>query len=551
MNLKNSTDRLYLVFVGIAFVILLIGLGSYGLAESSEARYAEISREMLLSTDYLNPQLLGIFHFHKPPVTYYITTLGYQIFGINEFGARFFLQVSIAIQLLLVYGLANLLFKNRKVAFFSGLIYFSMPIVLISSRNLTTDAFLTTFVMAAIFCWQYYLNRGKLLFLYLFYLFLGLALLTKGPVALLFILVYIIAEKIIYKQGTRLNIHHIIGILLCLGLAVSWFAAVMIHNPKLWTYFIEKQIAGRITGNSFSERSEPFWFYIPILIGLLLPWVMGMIPNFQNRVKSLAHTSREIRLLLVSSLLLFITFSIFSTKLILYILPIFWMIAIFIGSQLAQISKISRKIINISYLVILSVLALSLLIIRFGSLEIIKVSTSAIIIGLLVTIATYLVFFFINGNKKYKPALIAAMFGAAIILISSAVLRNNSPIINSTRHMTRFINDIAEDEQKTILVYDYLLTSIPFYTDANYITIFDGNRTADREIQFQNDEKWKEQLWDLKDESSVSKLKNLSGKPNTFLIIKNKRILNNNIGFFKSSFKNKKEYPKWTIYYNK
>ena len=551
VNLKNSTNRLYLVFVILAFVILLIGLGSYGLAESSEARYAEISREMLLSGDYLNPQLLGIFHFHKPPITYYITTLGYHIFGINEFGARFFLQVAIAIQLLLVYGLANLLFRNRKVAFFSGLIYFSMPIVLISSRNLTTDAFLTTFVMAAIFCWQYYLNREKILFLYLFYMFVGLALLTKGPVALLFILVYIIAQKIIYKQGSRLNIHHVIGILLCLGLAISWFAAVMIENPKLWTYFVEKQIAGRITGNSFSERSEPFWFYIPILIGLLLPWIMGIIPKFSKKVKSLAHTSRENRLLLITSLLLFITFSVFSTKLILYILPIFWMIAIFIGSQLAQISKRSGKIINISYLVILNVLALSLLIIRFGSFEIIKVSTSAIIIALLVTIATYLFYFFINGNKKYKPALIAAMFGASIILISSAVLKINSPTINSTRHMAEFINNISKNEEKTILVYDYRLSSIPFYSDANFITIFDGNRTADREIQFQNDEKWKEHLWNLKDESSVSKLENLSAKPNTFLIMKNKRILNNNIGFFQRSFKYKKEYPKWTIYYNK
>ena len=67
MTLKNTTDRFYLLFICLAFFCLIIGLGSYGLAESSEARYAEISREMFLSGDYLNPQLLGIFHFHKPP----------------------------------------------------------------------------------------------------------------------------------------------------------------------------------------------------------------------------------------------------------------------------------------------------------------------------------------------------------------------------------------------------------------------------------------------------------------------------------------------------
>ena len=129
MKSKNIIDRYYLLFLCIVWIVLIVGLGNYGLAETSEARYAEISREMFLSGDYLNPKLLGIFHFHKPPITYYITTLGYRIFGVNEFGARFFLQIAIVIQLVLVYRLANLLYKDKRIAFMAGLIYFSFPIV--------------------------------------------------------------------------------------------------------------------------------------------------------------------------------------------------------------------------------------------------------------------------------------------------------------------------------------------------------------------------------------------------------------------------------------
>jgi len=76
--------------------------GTWGLTETSEARYAQISKEMFTSGDYLHPTLLGIQHYHKPPVTYYITSLGYSIFGANETGARFFLAIALLIQLLFI-----------------------------------------------------------------------------------------------------------------------------------------------------------------------------------------------------------------------------------------------------------------------------------------------------------------------------------------------------------------------------------------------------------------------------------------------------------------
>ena len=95
-------NRFYFILL-VIFVVLNIGLGSWGLAETSEARYAEIGREMALSGDYLHPTLLGIQHYHKPPVTYYITAIGYKIFGINEFGARFFLSVSLILQMFFVF----------------------------------------------------------------------------------------------------------------------------------------------------------------------------------------------------------------------------------------------------------------------------------------------------------------------------------------------------------------------------------------------------------------------------------------------------------------
>ena len=90
--------------MAIALIALLFNLDSYSVLEASEARYAEISREMFRSANLLQPTLLNIFHFHKPPVTFWLTGIGFQLFGVNAFGARFWLQLSLILQGILIYA---------------------------------------------------------------------------------------------------------------------------------------------------------------------------------------------------------------------------------------------------------------------------------------------------------------------------------------------------------------------------------------------------------------------------------------------------------------
>ena len=550
MTFKNSIDRYYILFLCIAFVALILGLGSYGLAETSEARYAEISREMFVYGDYLNPELLGIFHFHKPPIAYYLTALGYQLFGVNEFGARFFLQVAIIIQLLLVYRLADLLYKNKWVAFMAGLIYFSLPIVLISSRNLTTDAFLTTFIIASIYCWQVYSDKAKILFLYFFYALVGIALLTKGPVALLFVAVYIAVSKIILKKGLRLSVHHVLGILLCIGIGASWYVLVMLENPKLWDYFIQKQLISRMNSNSFN-RSKPFWFYLPLILVMLLPWLLALVPRFKSHLKSIPGQEPVTKILLYSSVVLFILFSIFSTKLILYILPVFWMPAIIIAAEIKKATQRSLNIINIVHASLLVLLLLGMVVCWKTQPEFVQISTLSLLIAFGCLIAFSTIFSVMENEHYFKPVILAAVFGVSLVLISDSVMAHNSALTNSTKDMVRFIDHVSKDKEKTIFVYDYLLTSIPFYTNDHFITLKSTHNTTDREVQFENDNSWKEGLWDIKNDSTILRLSTLSRKRNTYLLLRKKDHLKPELAFLKENFNGLKEYPKWTLYYHK
>lgn len=51
-----------------AFILMNFNLGKWGIMETSEAKYAKISKEMVENKDYLHPKLLGIYHYHKPPM---------------------------------------------------------------------------------------------------------------------------------------------------------------------------------------------------------------------------------------------------------------------------------------------------------------------------------------------------------------------------------------------------------------------------------------------------------------------------------------------------
>ncbi|HBT08908.1 MAG TPA: UDP-phosphate alpha-4-amino-4-deoxy-L-arabinose arabinosyl transferase, partial [Leeuwenhoekiella sp.] len=117
------------------------------------------------------------------------------------------------------------------------------------------------------------------------------------------------------------------GFILCFALGASWYFLVAYQNPKLWDYFVHKQVLSRINADAFN-RSKPFWYYLPIVFGLLLPWLVGLLPSLRRKLKRPFKHPKELQVLWISVLLLLAIFSAFTTKLIMYILPAFWMLAI-------------------------------------------------------------------------------------------------------------------------------------------------------------------------------------------------------------------------------
>ena len=528
----------------ISAILLLFNSGKWGVIETSEARYAEISREMLVNNDYINPKLLDINHYHKPPITYYITVLGYKIFGVGAFSARFFLQIAILIQLILIYNITILLFDDKKIALAAVLIYFSLPLVLISSRNLTTDAYLNTFILTSIYLWIKYNANSKPFLLYFFYLTLGLIFETKGPVGLIFPILFIVIHKIVFKEKFKMNWHHVFGFILFVLIAMSWYLALIASNENILDYFINRQLKDRMISNSFN-RSKPFWYYLVTVPLLALPWFIILMVQLKSSFQKIIKEQKMKLVLYVVILVILVLFSAFKTKLILYVLPMFGFIAILSAKMLSDISQKSLTIYNYALIGLGILFLLSLLFLNVVGLDFHFNIVHAIILCITGSVILFLILKHQSGYLK--TAFLSYLFGGLLLLGGNGVLAQNEDLLNSTKPATDFIEHELSDI-KTIVVYNYLMPSVKFNSNKKVITLNNGHNTVQRETQFETDIKWKDHLIDLKTESGQQQADSIL-KHESVLISRRREVLPDYLDFLNHAPYQKKVFGKWVIYY--
>ncbi|NVK53799.1 MAG: lipid-A-disaccharide synthase N-terminal domain-containing protein [Flavobacteriaceae bacterium] len=489
---KVKTYRMGL-FLGVTAFFLFFNLNSWSVTESSEARYAQISKEMLQTGDWMHPQLIGIYHYHKPPMTYWITALSYKIFGVNPFAARFFLQIAILIQLFLVYRIGILLWKDKNKSFKAALLYASFPVVIIGGRALTTDAYLATFILAALFFWFRYLQRRENWDLIFMNLFLGLGFLTKGPVVLIVPVVLWVHQIVFSSSKIRFNASSLLGLLLFLIIGLSWFLMLWIEDSRFLDYFVFKHTIERFATNTFS-RSQPFWFYIVILLLLAFPWFIILLSKsktvFQKKYSLLSRFW-----IWVFVPLLF--FSISQSKLVLYILPIFGGLAFGAVEVWGGLKESTQKRWENAQTVFQVLIVLALFISPVFE-EVLHLSAKFYFLG--VILLSLLLGLYLSGIKTSDKALLSAwMFTMMITAMSAYVFSNNPGMVNDTRRVVDWIEEHTPPSER-IVIFDKRLPSIPFKTERSVISIYAGDESLNRETQFQKNEDWKKSLINLKDQ---------------------------------------------------
>lgn len=526
----------------VLFLLLLYNLGGWGVIETSEARYAEISREMWLSGDWLHPRLLGIQHYHKPPVTYIVSALGMGLFEPSAFGARFFLQLSLLLQIWLVYLVGKLIFKDSRQALLAAVVYLSIPAVLLSARNLTTDSFLTTFELAAVWAWLRYKIDAKAAWLYFFYLLLALAFLTKGPVGLIFPVLAAIGFGHNYTSRYRqfLGWHHLPALLLFLVLGSSWYVYLMLQDPAFVDYFLFKHTVQRYANPDTFGRSKPWWFYLVLAPALSLPWSAILLVKFK-KLKELPTPLKRLFILWILVPLVFFSFS--GSKLILYILPLFAGQALLTSWLLTNLSTEAMWKATRGSMIHFAILALALLVAPLLPVGV-QLPWWALAFPVLI-----LAGLFILWRKPWphqqKLMYSALLFTLLLLPYSTHLMGSNPDFTNGSRPVAEAI-EAHSLQKRPILVYNRLLPSLAFELNKEIISLKDDSNKLEREIQFEQDEQWREQLLELERSQDMQRLRQLL-QQDVVLVVKNE--LPGKRQWMLQHFDEQVQVGKWTIYY--
>ncbi len=367
MILLNSKKRLItlLIVLVCGIIIFFLGLGTTGLVDETPPLFAAAARAMSESGDWLTPKVNGIFRFDKPPLIYWLMGFFYSL-PKNEIWDSFgtlsarlpsalsslFLMLMIGDTLFCWPQKSNRQFLNPIVA---SLGFALSPLIIIWSRTAVSDALLTGILgISLLLFWRRMASENNDQCISA-WVFLGFAILVKGPVAFVLALLTITSFLFCQKNWKTLlsKIKPKKGFLITILISVPWYLLELLKEGKpFWDNFFGYHNFQRYT-SVVNNHAEPVWFFLYIMILASLPFTPflyhGIFKTLKDFFKSSKESSKVTETLYTYSLCwlmsVLIFFSLSATK-----LPSYWLPAIPAAALLTSNSFISLKNINKSYL---------------------------------------------------------------------------------------------------------------------------------------------------------------------------------------------------------
>ena len=334
--------RITLPLLLLAALTFFAGLGRGAITDSDEGFYAESSREMVASGDWVTPHYNYEPRFQKPILYYWLTSATYLVTGASEFGARFWAAMA-GVGLVLVTAAAGRRWYDETTGLLAGAIvatnfgYFSIGRMALPDLPLT---FCITLAIWAALVSTLEQERNPRKFVILAALGLGLGFLMKGPVGLIIPAIVIVPVLMLERRSIGLNPADIVlGFLIMIAVAMPWYLLMWTRhgNDYLQSFFVGDNLE-RFATSRFNDP-RPWWFYLPVVAGGLLPWTplalvwLGPITQFLRGRRAVGTIDLR---LLMWALLPLIFYSISVGKQPRYVLPVLPPLALLLASSIVE-----------------------------------------------------------------------------------------------------------------------------------------------------------------------------------------------------------------------
>ena len=305
----------------IAGIIFIPFIGNCPLFDWDEVNFAECAREMVVSGDYSHVQLNYRPFWEKPPFFIWMQALSMNVFGVNEFAARFPNAICSIVSLLSIY-LIGKKFHSQKFGIVWALVYAASLLPHMYFKSGIIDPWFNLFIFLSLYqCLQFLnnpLGKKEIVNALLAGLFLGIAVLTKGPAALVISALTLITFLIWNRQLKLLfSRPFLVFIATTLLVSGSWFIIEWAKgNGQIIREFIDYQI--RLVETEDAGHSGPFIYHFVVLLIGCFPASLVFIASYLNYKDLTPYQGLMRKLFICLFWAVLILFSLLKTKIVHY-----------------------------------------------------------------------------------------------------------------------------------------------------------------------------------------------------------------------------------------